>query len=442
MANSGASLVHSFASIVENALRSIGGDLGAFPLHEFSMAVENALRSIGGDLGAFPLHEFSMTVENALSSIGGDLGALPVHGYASAVENAMRSIVGDFRALPVNGFASTVENAMRSTVGDFRALPVHDFASTEENPMRSIGGDLGMSHSPVPGFQLYTLVELAAATDNFSANNTICAGSSSVVYIGKLVDGSEVAIERVETGSSRTPEEAFWWKRMCSSTFVPGLRPKNLVGLVGLCVEKDERVLVYECMKNGSLNDHLHDKRSNVLNSWEIRIKLALDASRGIEYLHKYGVPYTVHGDIKPSNILIDATWTAKVCNFGKKAGSIGYIDPEYSSVGVLTEKSDVYGFGVVLLELLTGKRAACGKNGGSILHVPFAEGAILGGDFVKILDTRIGKPHLGEAEAVELVAHTAINCVNVVGKVRPTIAQVVVNLERAYAYFLYKPCY
>ncbi|XP_047151526.1 putative serine/threonine-protein kinase-like protein CCR3 [Vigna umbellata] len=436
MANSGASLVHGFASIVENALRSIGGDLGAFPLQDFSLAVENALSSIGGDFGALPVHGFASIVNNAMRSVGGDLGAMPVHGFASAVENAMRSTGGDLGALLVHGFASAVENAMRSTGGDFRALPEHGFASTVENA----NGDLGMSHSPVPDYQLFSLVELAAATDNFSAGNRICVGSYSVVYIGILVDGSKVAVERVETGLSRTPEEAFWWRRMSSSTFLPGLRPKNLVGLVGLCAEKDERVLVYECMKNGSLNDHLHDKRINVLNSWEIRIKIALDASRGIEYLHKYGISYTVHGDIKPSNILLDATWTAKVCNFGKVAGSIGYIDPEYSTFGALTEKSDVYGFGVVLLELLTGKRAAYGqsrKNRGTILHVPFAEAAILGGDFVKILDTRIGEPYLGEAEALELVAHTAMNCVNVVGKFRPTISQVVVNLERALAYFL-----
>ncbi|KAK7379378.1 hypothetical protein VNO80_04836 [Phaseolus coccineus] len=407
MANSGASLVHSFASIVEYAIRSIGGDLGAFPLRDFSLAVENAWSSIGGDFGAVPVHAFASTVENMIRSIGGDLRALPVHGFASAVENAMRSIGGDLGVSPLNGFASRVENAMSS-----------------------IGGDLGISHSPVHGFQLFTLVELAAATNNFSVDNKIRAGSSSVVYRGKLVDGSEVTIERVETWRRRTVEEAFWWRRTSSLNFLPGLRPKNLVGLVGLCDEKNERVLVYECMKNGSLYDHLHEKGSNVLNSWKMRIKIALDASRGIEYLHKYGVPSPVHGDINPSNILLDASWTAKVSNIGKAAGTFGYIDPEYYDLNVLTTKSDVYGFGVVLLELLTG------KDGRTILlHEPFAEASILGGDFVKILDKRVGEPHLNEAKAVELVAHTAINCVNVEGNVRPTSAEVVVNLERAFAY-------
>jgi len=411
MANSGASLVHSFASIVEYAIRSIGGDLGAFPLRDFSLAVENAWSSIGGDLGAVPVHGFASTVDNMMRSIGGDFGALPMHGFASAVENAMRSIGGDLRALPVHGFASAVENAIRST-----------------------RGDLGISHSPEHGFQLFTLAELAAATNNFSVDNKICAGSSSVVYRGKLVDGSEVAIERVENWLSRTPEEAFWWRRASSLTFLPGSRPKNLVGLVGLCEEKDERLLVYECMKNGSLNYHLHEKGSNVLNSWKMRIKVGLDASRGIEYLHKYGVPSGVHGDIKPSNIVLDASWTAKVSNFGKAAGTIGYIDPEDLSRGVLTEKSDVYGFGVVLLELLSGKRPTYGEDGGTALHLPFVEAAIWAGDFVKILDRRVGEPHLNEAKALELVAHTAISCLNVEGKVRPTIAEVVFNLERAFA--------
>ncbi|XP_020223587.1 putative serine/threonine-protein kinase-like protein CCR3 [Cajanus cajan] len=301
----------------------------------------------------------------------------------------------------------------------------------------------------------FTLAELVAATNNFSLENKIGAGSFGVVYKGKLADGREVAIKRGETSSKmkkfQEKESAF----DSELAFLSRLHHKHLVGLVGFCEEKDERLLVYEYMKNGALYDHLHDKNnvekgSSVLNWWKIRIKIALDASRGIEYLHNYAVPSIIHRDIKSSNILLDATWTARVSDFGlslmspepdsdyrpmKAAGTVGYIDPEYYGLNVLTAKSDVYGLGVVLLELLTGKRAIFkyGEDGGTPLSVvDFAVPAIMAGELVKILDPRVGPPDVNEAEAVELVAYTAIHCVNLEGKDRPTMADIVVNLERA----------
>nr|CAD1842110.1 unnamed protein product [Ananas comosus var. bracteatus] len=151
---------------------------------------------------------------------------------------------------------------------------------------------------------------------------------------------------------------------------------KNLVRLLGFCTDRAEHVLVYEFVSNGALHDHLH-KRAPIappLASWNARLKLALDAARGIEYLHAYAVPPIIHRDIKPSNILLDDSWTAKVSDFGlslllstgedddddahdapRAAGTVGYMDPEYYRLQHLTAKSDVYSFGVVLLELLSG---------------------------------------------------------------------------------------
>jgi serine/threonine protein kinase len=238
--------------------------------------------------------------------------------------------------------------------------------------------------------------------------------------------------------------------------FLSRLHHKHLVRLVGFCDEKDERLLVYEFMKNGALYDHLHDKNnvdknSSLLNSWKMRIKIALDASRGIEYLHNYAVPSIIHRDIKSSNILIDADWTARVSDFGlsmlspdsdhdyqptKAAGTVGYIDPEYYGLNVLTAKSDVYGLGVVLLELLTGKRAIFknDENGGTPMSiVDFAVPIIMKGELMKILDQRVEKPEMNETEAVELVAYTAVHCVHLEVKDRPTISDIVANLERAF---------
>ncbi|KAL2549684.1 putative serine/threonine-protein kinase-like protein CCR3 [Forsythia ovata] len=299
--------------------------------------------------------------------------------------------------------------------------------------------------------------DLAAATNNFSLENKIGAGSFGVVYRGKLPDGREVAIKRSETSPKtkkfQEKESAF----DSELAFLSRLHHKHLVRLVGYCEERDERLLVYDYMKNGALYDHLHDKNnaqksSSVVNSWKMRIKISLDAARGIEYLHNYAVPPIIHRDIKSSNILLDANWIARVSDFGlslmgpendrdyrpmKAAGTVGYIDPEYYGLNVLTAKSDVYGLGVVLLELLTGKRALfkTGENGGApISVVDYAVPAIMAGELAKILDPRVGPPEINESEAVELVAYTAMHCVHLEGKDRPTMTDIVANLERALA--------
>lgn len=305
----------------------------------------------------------------------------------------------------------------------------------------------------------FTLAELVSATNNFSLENKIGAGSFGVVYRGKLADGREVAIKRGEIGSKlkkfQEKESAF----ESELAFLSRLHHKHLVRLVGFCEEKEERLLVYDYMKNGALHDHLHaknnvEKSSSVLNSWKMRIKIALDASRGIEYLHNYAVPPIIHRDIKSSNILLDANWTARVSDFGlslmgpdsdhdyrpaKAAGTVGYIDPEYYGLNVLTAKSDVYGFGIVLLELLTGKRAIFkhGENGGTpVSLVDYAIPAIMADELPKILDARVGPPAMNEAEAVELVAYTAKYCVSLEGKDRPTMTDIVANLDRALSLF------
>ncbi|XVF23483.1 hypothetical protein REPUB_Repub13aG0042600 [Reevesia pubescens] len=285
--------------------------------------------------------------------------------------------------------------------------------------------------------------------------NSFGTGSFGVVYKGKLLDGCEVAIKRGETGqiTKKFQEKEIAFESELA--FLSRLHHKHLVRLVGYCEERDERLLVHEYMKNGALYEHLHDKNnveksSSLLNSWKMRIKIALDAARGIEYLHNYAVPSIIHRDIKSSNILLDVNWAVRAADFGlslmrpesdrdcrpmRAAGTVGYIDPEYYGLNVLTEKSDVYGLGVVMLELLTGKRAIFknDENGGTpVSLVDFAVPAIMAGELVKVLDSRVGPPGLNEAEAVELMAYTAIHCVNLEGKERPTVGDIVCNLERA----------
>ncbi|GAB4859944.1 hypothetical protein Ancab_011423 [Ancistrocladus abbreviatus] len=305
--------------------------------------------------------------------------------------------------------------------------------------------------------KMFSLLELVAATKNFSVEHMIGSGSFGIVYKGKLADGREVAIKREEIATRKRKFAENDTAFDSELALLSRVHHKHLVGLVGFCQEKDERLLVYEYMSNGSLHGHLHGNNihqgSSKLNSWRMRIKIALDAARGIEYVHNYAVPPIIHRDIKSSNILLDSNWTARVSDFGlslmgpgsdqeelvdaKAVGTVGYIDPEYYVLKVLTTKSDVYGFGVVLLELLTGKRAVF-KNAEDTSTpmgvVEYAGPFILAGEVWKVLDRRVGQRLMFKAEAVELVAYTALRCVNLEGKLRPSMSEVVANLERAFA--------
>lgn len=301
----------------------------------------------------------------------------------------------------------------------------------------------------------FSLQDLAAATNDFSADCKIGSGSFGTVYKGRLADGREVAIKRAEIrpGAKKFQDNLSAFDS--ELLFLSRLHHKHLVGLVGYCEDEDvnEYLLVYEYMSNGSLHDHLHKMHdlSPALNSWLMRIKLALDAARGIEYLHTYAVPPIIHRDIKSSNILLDGTWSARVSDFGLSlmgpnddtshlslmaAGTVGYMDPEYYRLQHLTAKSDVYSFGVVLLELLTGKKAIHKDDGsgGPRNVVDYALPHIAEDDFPTILDPRMPPPRPFEIEAVTFVGYTAADCVHLEGKDRPSMTEVVGLLERALA--------
>ncbi|KAJ0979352.1 hypothetical protein J5N97_014826 [Dioscorea zingiberensis] len=353
------------------------------------------------------------------------------------------------------GAASAVASPFTSPSGS-RSSIFRRQASREMRRQRS-----GPSSMVKDRPEQFTFAELAAATKNFSLENKIGSGSFGTVYTGKLADGREVAIKRSESGPKtkkfQEKESAF----QSEITFLSRLNHKHLVGLVGYCEEREERLLVYEYMKNGALYDHLHPKKNTTaldeipgtgrLDSWKMRIKVLLDASRGIEYLHNYAVPPIIHRDIKSSNILLDGNWTARVSDFGlslmgpetegehlsmKAAGTVGYMDPEYYGLHHLTVKSDVYGFGVVMLEVLTGKRAIFknGDEGSPTSVVDYALPSIAAGEVARVLDPRVGPPRGQEAEAVELVAYTAVHCVSLEGRERPTMTDIIANLDSALA--------
>lgn len=206
---------------------------------------------------------------------------------------------------------------------------------------------------------------LEAATGDFNENNVLGVGGFGCVYKGKLDDNCYVAVKKIEGGGQEAEKEF-----ENEIVLLSKIRHQNIVTLLGCCIHGDTRFLVYELMENGSLETQLHGVSRGSALPWHIRMKIALDIARGLEFLHEHCNPPVIHRDLKSSNILLDSEFNAKISDFGlaitdgphtknniKLSGTLGYVAPEYLLDGKLTDKSDVYAFGVVLLELLLGRK-------------------------------------------------------------------------------------
>ncbi|KAL9667158.1 hypothetical protein QQ045_001507 [Rhodiola kirilowii] len=213
----------------------------------------------------------------------------------------------------------------------------------------------------------FTFRQLAVATRNFREANYIGAGGFGKVYKGQLETGELVAVKKLNHEGVQGYQEFVVEVLMLSLFHHP-----NLVTLIGYCTDGDQRLLVYEYMPKGSLEDHLFGPDAEPL-SWNARIKIAVDAARGLEYLHIRANPPVIYRDLKSANILLDMNFNAKLSDFGlaklgpvgdnthvstRVMGTYGYCAPEYAMSGHLTLKSDIFSFGVVLLELITGRKA------------------------------------------------------------------------------------
>ncbi|KAJ7523624.1 hypothetical protein O6H91_18G056100 [Diphasiastrum complanatum] len=247
---------------------------------------------------------------------------------------------------------------------------------------KSVGGStlsssLGSSPSIslVSGFGIYTgsaktyaLADLEKATNRFSSQNIIGKGGFGQVYHGVLDDHTEVAVKVLTRDDKQGGREFTAEVEMLSR-----LHHRNLVKLMGICTEQHTHCLVYELITNGSVESHLHGADKEVAPlEWESRLKIAVGAARGLAYLHEDSNPRVIHRDFKASNILLEDDFTPKVSDFGlaraacdhmsghistRVMGTFGYVAPEYAMTGHLLVKSDVYSYGVVLLELLSGRK-------------------------------------------------------------------------------------
>ncbi|XP_072951642.1 proline-rich receptor-like protein kinase PERK1 [Typha angustifolia] len=286
----------------------------------------------------------------------------------------------------------------------------------------------------------YTYEELAAASNGFSDANLLGQGGFGQVYRGTL-NGTEVAIKKLSVGSRQGDREF-----RTEIEVISRVHHRNLVSLVGYCIHGDQRLLVYEFVPNKTLESHLHGSGRPTLD-WPRRWKIAAGSAKGLAYLHEDCHPKIIHRDIKAANVLLDFDYEPKVSDFGlakfqpgdnthvstRVVGTFGYLAPEYANSGKLTDRSDVFSFGVMVLELITGKRPVHSSEtymDGTLVGWarPLLTRALEDDHYNELVDPKLGTNY-DPYEMARLVACAAA-AVRHSAKHRPRMSQIVRYLE------------
>ncbi|XP_059629582.1 putative wall-associated receptor kinase-like 16 [Cornus florida] len=286
--------------------------------------------------------------------------------------------------------------------------------------------------------RIFTIEDLKKATNNYDHSRVIGQGGSGTVYKGVLTDNRVVAIKKSKI-SDQSQIEQF----INEVVILSQINHRNVVKLLGCCLETEVPLLVYEFIENGTLFDHIHNEERAALFSWEIRIKIAVEAAGALAYLHSATSPSIIHRDIKSTNILLDNTYSARVSDFGASKlvpldstqittlvqGTIGYLDPECFRSSQLTEKSDVYSFGVVLAELTIGEKAFSFERPEKDRNLAmYFVSSVKEDHLLKIFEDRVGNEE--KIEQLKEVAKLTKRCLRVKGEERPTMKDVAIELE------------
>ncbi|KAH8940794.1 hypothetical protein BDL97_14G003900 [Sphagnum fallax] len=299
------------------------------------------------------------------------------------------------------------------------------------DPTHELGEILKIEGKPT----IFPYHVLKTATKNFNVGSKLGEGGFGAVYKGVLPDGTEVAVKQLSV-TSRQGNEEF----LNEVTLITGVQHRNLVKLRGCCLKGDERLLVYEFLANRSLHQALFDETNALKLDWPTRLKILVGTARGLAYLHEGCHTRIIHRDIKASNILLDKDLNPKIADFGlarlfqdnqshvstRVAGTVGYLAPEYAMRGQLTEKADVFSFGIVALELISGR-------GNLDLRLPPEMAYLLDWtwhlheqkNLKDLVDQALLGDQYSEEEAMRVI-EVALLCTQSVGMMRPTMTRVV----------------
>lgn len=281
--------------------------------------------------------------------------------------------------------------------------------------------------------------ELGTATGGFGQWNVIGEGGYGIVYRGVLPDLTVVAIKNLLNKKGQAEKEF-----KVEVEAIGRVRHKNLVGLLGYCAEGPKRMLVYEYMDNGNLEQWLHGEIGPISRlTWDVRMKIAIGTAKGLAHLHEGLEPKVVHRDIKSSNILLDKQWNPKVSDFGlakllcpgsnfvstRVMGTFGYVAPEYASTGLLNESSDIYSFGVLLMEIISGRSPVDYRRPSGEVNLVEWFRAMVGSKHVDdVLDPSIEVQP--SPRALKKTLLVCLRCVDLDAQKRPKMGQIANMLE------------
>ncbi|KAJ4756679.1 Protein kinase superfamily protein [Rhynchospora pubera] len=285
----------------------------------------------------------------------------------------------------------------------------------------------------------YTLKELEVATDMFSDENVIGEGGYGIVYHGVLEDGTQVAVKNLLNNRGQAEKEF-----KVEVEAIGRVRHKNLVRLLGYCAEGNQRMLVYEYVDNGNLEQWLHGDVGPVSPlTWDIRMRIILGTAKGLMYLHEGLEPKVVHRDVKSSNILLDRQWNSKLSDFGlakllgseksyvttRVMGTFGYVAPEYAGTGMLNETSDVYSFGILIMEIISGRVPVdYNRPPGEVNLVEWLKMMVSNRNSEGVVDPKM--PEKPSSRSLKKALLVALRCVDPDARKRPKIGHVIHMLE------------